>query len=109
MNGNCSQLSHKVKKSKVVPVLNKLSTTLWRRVTNGGIAPPILISALEAGEWLTPGEEAHDIHCIWEWVGLRADLDAVEVKPCLESNPGFTARRYTDWAIAAYSQLSDTV
>jgi hypothetical protein len=52
---------------------------------NGGIAPPILTSALEGGEWsascpcrFTIGETAAGTHWTGGSVGPKADLDAVQ-------------------------------
>jgi hypothetical protein len=51
---------------------------------SGGIAPRILTSALDGGEWLasrpgrfTPTEKASGAHWIGGWVGPRALLDTV--------------------------------
>jgi hypothetical protein len=53
--------------------------TLWG---SGGIAPPFVTSALDAGEWsasrpgrFTPGEIALGTHWIGGWVGPRCDKD----------------------------------
>jgi hypothetical protein len=76
-----------------------------------------LISVLDGGEWsasrpgrFTPRERAPGTHCIGDWVGARAVLDAVVKRktpsPRRESNPSTpivqpVAQRYTDWAITA--------
>jgi hypothetical protein len=51
----------------------------------GNIAPPLLTSALDGGEWLssrpgrfTSGEIAPGTHWIGGWVGPRAGLDTVD-------------------------------
>jgi hypothetical protein len=63
---------------------------------SGGIAPPLLTSALDGDEWstlrpgrFTPGEIAASTRWIGRWVGPRAGLHAVENS---ESNPGRAAR-----------------
>jgi hypothetical protein len=50
---------------------------------SGGIAPHILTSVLDGGEWsashpsrFTSRERTAGTHRIWGWVGSRADLDA---------------------------------
>jgi hypothetical protein len=76
-------------------------------------------SALYGREWsasrpgrFTPRETAPDTHCIWDWVGPRADLDAVEKRtissPARNCIPAFqaVARHYTDWAISALWRFS---
>jgi hypothetical protein len=76
-----------------------------------------LTSALDGGEWSasrpgcsTPRERASGTHCIGDWVGLKAVLDAVVKRkihsPRRELNPRTpivqpVAQRYTDWAITA--------
>jgi hypothetical protein len=65
---------------------------------SGGIGPPFLTLAVDRGErsashpgHFTPGEIAHDIHWMGEWVGTRAGLDTVEkrkILPCREQNQG---------------------
>jgi hypothetical protein len=52
---------------------------------SGGIAPLLLISALDGGEWsalrpgrFIPGEGAPGTHRIGGWVGPRAGQGAVE-------------------------------
>jgi hypothetical protein len=78
---------------------------------SGGIAPPFLTSTLDEGEWSAshssrfPSREKElGTRWIWDLVGPRAGLDAVEERritcPCQESNPGPPPRRYTDLAIA---------
>jgi hypothetical protein len=81
--------------------------------TNGGVEVQLqafLTSALVGGEWsasqfclFTPAKTALSTQFIWDWVCPRDGLDAVEYReifgPCQESNPGRSARRYTDWAI----------
>jgi hypothetical protein len=76
---------------------------------SGGIAPPVLTSALDGGEWsasqpgrFTPGKIAPGTHCRGEWVGFRAGLDAVEKRtklPFQESKAGRPAHRHADLAI----------
>jgi hypothetical protein len=71
---------------------------------SGGIAPLLLTSALDGGEWsascparFTPEDGAAGTHWIGGWVGPSAGLDAVEkrkILPCRESNP--VALRYTE-------------
>jgi hypothetical protein len=77
-------------KGKVVPVLNLLSTTIWRRRRSGGTAPPFSTSALGGSEWsasrpgrFTSGERAPGTHCIEGWVDPRTGLDAVEWRQIL--------------------------
>jgi hypothetical protein len=60
----------------------------WR---SEGIAPPLLTSALDGGEWsasrlchFTPRETAPGTRWIGGWVGLKDGLDAM---PCQETNP----------------------
>jgi hypothetical protein len=60
---------------------------------SGGIAPLILTSALDGGEWsasrpgrFTPRERAPSTHWLGGWVGPRAILDA-EVKRKIPSPP----------------------
>jgi hypothetical protein len=62
-----------------------LSTVAWRHIESGGIAPPLLTSVLDGGEWstsrpgrFTSGERAFGTHCIGGWMGLGAGLDAME-------------------------------
>jgi hypothetical protein len=73
---------------------------VWR---SGGIAPPLLTSALDGGEWsdsrpgrFTPGEWASGIQWIGSWMGTGAGLDAMEKRKtscsCQELNPGRPAR-----------------
>jgi hypothetical protein len=74
---------------------------------NGGIAPPILTTPLDGGEWSTsrpwslyPRGKGPDTHLIADWVGPRTGLDAVEKRKilnCLELNPSLPARRYKYW------------
>jgi hypothetical protein len=52
---------------------------------SGGIAPPLLISAIDGGEWsasrpgcFTTGERAFGNHWVGGFVGPKADLDVVE-------------------------------
>jgi hypothetical protein len=70
---------------------------------SGGIAPRILDSALDGGEWsasrpgrFTPMGRAPGTHWIGGWVGPRAGLDAVVKRkipsPCQDSNPDHPAR-----------------
>jgi hypothetical protein len=66
---------------------------------SGGIAPPFLASALDGGEWLAsrPSRYTAGIHWIRGWVGLRADLGAVEWRnllplPGIESRPSTRSR-----------------
>jgi hypothetical protein len=56
---------------------------------NGGIAVPLLSSALDGGEWSAPriccftlpsGERAPGTHWIGGWVGPRFGLDAVKTQ-----------------------------
>jgi hypothetical protein len=73
---------------------------IWR---SGRIAPPLLTSALDGGEWLTfrlcrfnPTEIAHGTHWIGGWVGPTVDLDVVEERKilhCWESNSDSPVRR----------------
>jgi hypothetical protein len=56
----------------------------WR---SGHIAPHILTSVLDGGEWsalcpshFTPRERAPGAHWMGGWVGSRAGLDAVHVQ-----------------------------
>jgi hypothetical protein len=70
-----------------------------RYMEDGGIAPPILTSALHRGEWLasrpgrfTPGDRVPCSRLIGGWVGPRASLDAMEWRqifplPGLEPRP----------------------
>jgi hypothetical protein len=51
---------------------------------NGGIAPSLLTSAIDGGEWsasrlscINPWETTPGTHWIRGWVGLRDDLDGV--------------------------------
>jgi hypothetical protein len=80
---------------------------------SGGIAPPLLKSALDGRRWSpshsgrsTPEERVPVTHWTADWVGLRTDLDAVEKIqtscPCLESNPRRLTRRCTNSAIVAF-------
>jgi hypothetical protein len=66
---------------------------------SGGIAPLILTSELEGGEWsasrsgrFTPRERAPGTHWVGGWVGPRSVLDAVVKRkipsPRREPNPG---------------------
>jgi hypothetical protein len=67
-----------------------------------GIAPPLLTSALDGGEWsasrpsrFIPGERALSTNWMVGWVGPSVGLDAVEKKKilhCREPNPGRPAR-----------------
>jgi hypothetical protein len=103
-------------KGKVVPVL-KLSTTPWRRIGGGGIAPRILVLGTKR-RWvvslttrpLFSRERASGTHHIGSLVSPRAGLDSVVKRkiptPCRELNPQTrivqpVASRYTDWAIPA--------
>jgi hypothetical protein len=86
---------------------------------SGGIAPRILTSALDGGEWsasrfsrFTPRERDPGTHWLGGWVGPRAVLDSVVKRkiPSLlrESNPRIpivqpVAQRYTDWAVQIQS------
>jgi hypothetical protein len=52
---------------------------------SGGITPPLLILALDEGEWsavcpglFMPEKLAPDAHLIEGWVGSRASLDTAE-------------------------------
>jgi hypothetical protein len=101
-------------KGKVVPVLNELSTTPWRRVGSGSRAPPFLTSALDVGEW----SASHPYRfALWEKstrypldrrldgphsrsgrYGEEKDLAPIEnLTPTLQP----VAHHYTDWAILA--------
>jgi hypothetical protein len=87
---------------------------------SGGIAPRILTSALDEGEWsasrsgcFTSTERAPRTHWIGSCVGPRAVLDAVMKRkipsPHRKSNPRTpivqpVAQRYTDWAITALTR-----
>jgi hypothetical protein len=64
---------------------------------SGGIAPLVLTSALDGGEWsasrlgrFTPRERSPSTHWIGGWVGSRAVLDVVVKRKipshCWESN-----------------------
>jgi hypothetical protein len=84
---------------------------------SGGIAPRILTSALDGGEWsasrpgrFTPRGITARTHWVWGWVGPRAGMDMVSKteipSPRRESKPDHpivqpVANRYTDWAIPA--------
>jgi hypothetical protein len=88
---------------------------------SGGIAPFILTSALDGGEWpaslpgrFTHREGASGTHWIGGWVSPRAVTDAVVKRkipsPCRESNPRTpivqpVAQRNTDWAITALAGM----
>jgi hypothetical protein len=57
----------------------------WTHMGSGGIAPPLLTSVLDGGEWsvsrpcrFNPGEGAPGTHWIGGWVGPKAGLEAVE-------------------------------
>jgi hypothetical protein len=61
---------------------------------SGGIALPLLTSALDGGEWTasrpsryTPEDRAPGTHWIGSWVGPEAGLDAMkrEIEPRLSS------------------------
>jgi hypothetical protein len=79
-------------KGKVVPVLNYLSTTLWRCGVRGGIAPPFFTSALDAGEYAPAAlpRENNPLHPLDRRLGgPRVSLNAAEIScRCWESNPG---------------------
>jgi hypothetical protein len=85
-------------KGKAVPVLNELSIILWRRMGSGGIALPLLTSALDECGWsawrpdrFTPGEWVPCTHLIGVWVGLRVGLESVGKKTILPL-PGIELR-----------------
>jgi hypothetical protein len=66
-------------------MFDELSTTPWRRMRSGGIAPPFLTSALDGGEWsvlitgrLAPGDKDPGTHWMGGWVGFRDGLGAAE-------------------------------
>jgi hypothetical protein len=73
---------------------------------SGGIAPLLLTSTLDGGEWpdsrlgrFTRWEKFHDTHCTGGQAGPRAGLEVMEKRKsylCRESNPGRLARRDTD-------------
>jgi hypothetical protein len=85
-----------------------------------GIAPHILTSALDGGEWLgsrpgrlTPRERAPGTHWIGSWVGPKAVLDTVVKRtipsPCWESSPRTPIiqpidQHYTNWATIALTR-----
>jgi hypothetical protein len=83
---------------------------IWSRA---GIAPILLTSALDGGEWsasrpyrFTPGT-----HSIGDWVDPGIGLNAVEKRKALHrpaQNPAVhpVARRYIDWAIQAPTQIN---
>jgi hypothetical protein len=89
---------------------------------SGGIAPRILTSALDGGEWsascpacFTPRERAPATHWIGSWVDPRAVLDTVVKRkipsPHHESNPRTlivqpVAQCYTNWAIMALVEVN---
>jgi hypothetical protein len=64
---------------------------------SGGIAPPLVISGIDGGEWsascpchFTIGERARSTHCIG-LLGSRAGLDTMEsrkILQCWEFDPG---------------------
>jgi hypothetical protein len=76
----------KVQKCIVVPVLNWISTMLWRCMEKD----IFLTLALVRGEWsashpshFTPRERAPGTHWIGGWVGPRTNLDCVERRKVL--------------------------
>jgi hypothetical protein len=91
--------------SKVVPVLNKLTATPWRRMEEWRYISIILDQGTKS-EWslsrpsrFTPGERATgwDPETIW---ALRRREKKISW-PCRESNSGRSARRYIDCDIPA--------
>lgn len=65
---------------------------------SGVIAPPLLTSSLDVGEWsasqlcrFTPGDRAQNTLRIKCWVNSEADVDVMQERkiafPCCESNP----------------------
>jgi hypothetical protein len=88
--------------SLVVPVLINLAPHNEDICWNGGIAPPVLTSALVGGEWsasrpshINPGERAPCTHWIKGCMGTTAGLNAVAKRkiscPCHKLNPGHPA------------------
>jgi hypothetical protein len=84
-------------------VLNQLSTTPWRRMGSGCVAPAILTSALDGGEWsasrpsrFTPGETAAGNHWIGGWVGPRACLTQWSKENFFAPTIQHVACHYTD-------------
>jgi hypothetical protein len=86
-------------KSKVVPVLNELSTTPWKRMGSGCIDPHFLDLGT-SWRWavnsrpgrFTPRERAPGVHWIGGWLDPRAGVDDVEkrkflILPGLELQP----------------------
>jgi hypothetical protein len=99
-----SPWSNKGKKNcKIVPLLNQLSTTPWRRMGEWMyISTCFLVSALAGGEWwasrpgrFTSGEKDQGAHWMGGWVGPRAGLDNMERTKFLTPPPGWTARSQT--------------
>jgi hypothetical protein len=80
------------KKSKIVPVLNYLSTMPWRQCGSEDIPATFLTSALDAGEWSASLQ--HHFIPGTHWVDPRFGMDAVKRKilHCWESNPDRQAR-----------------
>jgi hypothetical protein len=71
-------------RAKTVHALDRAGTVIGQ---SGGIAPPLLTSALGGGEFsashpyrFTSEETAPGTHCIGGWVGPSADLDVMEKK-----------------------------
>jgi hypothetical protein len=80
-------------------LIKHYATKTWG---SGGIAPPIMTSALEGDEWsasrfgrVTPWERAPGTHWIGRLVGIRACLDDMEkrkILPLPGIDPGRPAR-----------------
>jgi len=88
--------------SRYVMVKVKLSLCLSKHhavKTYGGaeVLLPTLTSVLDGGEWSTshPGRFTPSTHCMVDWVGPSAVLDAVSKSPCpyRKYNLGTPARR----------------
>jgi len=72
------QKSAKIKTKQICPCAEP-STTPWRRMGSGGIAP-FFLNVGTRWKWVvsfTPGERAPGVHRIGGWVDPRIALDAV--------------------------------